>query len=363
MTTLIPIIDGHLDLAWNALSWNRDLTLDLEEMNRREGAMLDHRARGHATVSIPQMRRGEIVACMGTLLARAKSDVRPGDGYRRRDLDYANQAIASAIARGQLAYYRILEKQKQIRVVTSRQVLVEHWNEVSDSPTAFAPAVIVAMEGADPIVEPGELCDWFDAGLRVIGLAHYGASAYAVGTGATGPVTSAGVELLKRMSGLKMILDLTHCCDESFDQALDVFDGAVLASHNNCRALVPGDRQLSDDQIRKLIARGAVIGSALDAWMLRPGWKIGTTLPEGLGLSSVVDHMDHICQIAGNTRHVAIGSDLDGGFGTEQTPEDLKTIADLQKLAPLLRARGYTEADVAGIFHGNWLRFFMEHLG
>src|SRR5438045_861488 len=142
-----------------------------------------------------------------------------------------------------------------------------------------------------------------------------------------------------------MIVDVTHLCDPSLSQALDVFGGRVLASHHNCRALVPGDRQLADEQIRQLVRRGAVIGAALDAWMLYPGWVRRQTRPEVVGLAAVADHVDHVCQLAGSARHAGIGSDLDGGFGTEQTPRDLDTIADLQKLADILLARGYGDGD------------------
>ncbi|MHC4399120.1 MAG: dipeptidase, partial [Planctomycetota bacterium] len=147
-----------------------------------------------------------------------------------------------------------------------------------------------------------------------------------------------------------------------FWQALDQFGGPVMASHHNCRALVPGDRQLSDEQIRRLVGRDGVIGMALDAWMLYPGWQKGETSRDVVGLEAVVDHVDHVCHLAGDCRHVGVGSDLDGGYGTEQTPHGLETIADLQKLADLLAARGYGDADVAAIFHGNWLEFFRRHL-
>ena len=159
-----------------------------------------------------------------------------------------------------------------------------------------------------------------------------------------------------------MILDVTHLCDLSMAQALDAFDGPVLASHHNCRALVPGDRQLSDDQVRRLVARDAVIGAALDAWMLYPNWVRGQTQPAVVGLDAVAEHIDRVCQLAGSARHSGIGSDLDGGFGTEQTPRDLDTISDLQKLAGLLANRGYTDADIDLIFHGNFLRFFRNAL-
>jgi membrane dipeptidase len=162
------------------------------------------------------------------------------------------------------------------------------------------------------------------------------------------------------MDEVGMVLDVTHLADESFWQALEKFKGPVLASHNNCRALVPGERQFADDQIRRLIERGSVIGVALDSWMLYPGYVPGETPNARVNLEAVVDHIDHICQLAGNARHAAIGSDLDGGFGTEQSPHDLDTIADLQKIPALLRKRGYVEADIEGVMHGNWLRFFQQ---
>jgi membrane dipeptidase len=159
-----------------------------------------------------------------------------------------------------------------------------------------------------------------------------------------------------------MVLDVTHLADEAFWQAIEIFDGPVWASHHNCRALVPGDRQLTDEQISCLIQRDAVIGAVLDMWMLYPEFVAGKTTNTVVDFNDVVNHIDHICQLAGNTRHVAVGSDLDGEFGTEQTPHDVNTIADLQKLPAVLRARGYTEPDVEAIMHGNWLRILQRAL-
>jgi membrane dipeptidase len=164
-----------------------------------------------------------------------------------------------------------------------------------------------------------------------------------------------------RCSGV--VLDATHLSDQAFWQALELHDGPIIASHNNCRALVPKQRQFDDNQLRALIARDAVIGAACDAIMLEPSWIIGQSSNAGVGLARVVDHIDHICQLAGSSRHVAIGSDLDGGFGRFQSPADLDTIADLQRLPALLRARGYAERDIAAVMHGNWLRLLGETLG
>jgi membrane dipeptidase len=247
-------------------------------------------------------------------------------------------------------------------MIRTASQLDEHWRRWSADPQGTPIGYILAMEGADPIVDVDHAAAWWELGLRSVNLAHYGQSRYAVGTGGDGPLTPDGVRLLEEFERLGMILDATHLSDTSFFQALDAFGGPVLASHNNCRALVPDGRQFSDEQIRRLIDRGAVIGAALDAWMLYPAWVRGRTTRDVVALDAVADHIDHVCQLAGNARHAAIGSDLDGGFGTEQVPSGLDRISDLQRLDGILAARGYPPADIDAIFHGNWLRFFREHL-
>ena len=354
-----PLFDAHLDLAWNAVSFNRDLTLELAEIRALESHMTDERSRGGNTVTLPELRKAGVQVCVATLLARGGPEQRRPPGYKRTDLDYANPSIAYAAAHAQLAYYRLLEKQGHVRILRTRSDLAAHWRASgADRPLG----IILSMEGADPIVTPDQVAEWWDAGLRAVGPAHYGRSQYAYGTGVSGPLSDGGIELIKQMQRIGMTLDVTHLCDASMEQALDLYDGPVLASHHNCRALVPGDRQLTDDQIKRLAARGAVIGAPLDAWMLYPGWVRGQTKPELVGLDAVVDHIDHVCQLAGDANHAGIGSDLDGGYGFEQTPRDLNTIADLQKLEEILSSRGYSGADVDRIFHGNWLRFFTEAL-
>ncbi len=222
----------------------------------------------------------------------------------------------------------------------------------------------MSLEGADSIVSPGHLERTYAHGLRAIGPAHYGEGIYAPGTNATGGFPPAGRELLAEMERLGMILDVTHLSDECFWEALDLYTGPIWASHSNCRALVPHQRQLDDQQIRALIARDAVIGIALDAWMLVPGWVQGQTTPEaaGLKLEAVVNHIDHICQIDGTALHVGLGSDLDGAFGREQTPLDVDTIADLQRLPELLKSRGWTATDAQNFAHGNFVRFLRRNL-
>lgn len=342
------IIDAHLDLAWNALSWNRDITRPVHEIRAAESGMTEL-GRGTNTVSLPEMRAGGVGFCLATLLARwnpAGASI----------LDWKSQEIAEAAALGQLAYYRLLERRREVRFVCCAADLQDFHSPV---PVEAPAGIIVSMEGADPIASPEDIPLWFDRGLRVIGPVHYGAGVYAHGTGTEGGLTARGGALLRAMHTAGMVLDVTHLADEAFSQALDLFEGFVLASHHNCRSLVPGQRQLSDAQIRSLVARKAVIGIAFDAWMLSPeGWTRGQSSNAGLTMERAVDHIEHVCGLAGNADHVAIGSDLDGGFGSEQCPRDLNSIADLSRLPDLLTARGFDDAAVRSIMHGNWLRFF-----
>jgi membrane dipeptidase len=326
--------------------------------------MTDHKCRGSATLSLPELRRSGAGVVLATVLSRAKREVQPLKGHMRYEIDFGTQAIAYAMGKGQLAYYRAMEQQGQMKMLRTAADLDAHWRQWTDAAERDPLPVgyILAMEGADPILEPSQAQEWWDEGLRSVTLSHYGKSHYSVGTGDNGPLTAKGREILKEFDRLGMILDLTHMSDISFFEALDLFHGPVMASHNNCRALVPGDRQFSDEQLKLLIARGAVIGAVLDAWMLYPGWVRGSTKPDVVTLAAVIDNVDHICQLAGNTDHVAIGSDLDGGYGTEQTPRDVKIYRDLQKLDGIMQGRGYSDHDIDKFFHGNWLRFFRQWL-
>ncbi|WP_339613715.1 membrane dipeptidase [uncultured Rubinisphaera sp.] len=356
-----PLVDAHLDLAWNATAHDRDLSLSLEEMNAAESGMTDVSYRGRATVTFPEMRAAGVFLCLGTLLARSGPAHLRKPNYARTDLDYTTRIGSYAAANAQLACYRFWEQQGEIRLIQTKHDFDEHLTECADE-SCHKVGVIISMEGADPILNPAQLEEWHQQGLRAIGPAHYGHSHYAGGTAVDGPLTQDGRELLKAMERLKMGLDVTHLCDRSMEEAFELFGGTIWASHHNSRTLVPNDRQLSDEQMQKLIHRDGVIGTACDAWMLRTGWTIGKTTPEGLTLEAIVDHIDHVCQMAGNADHAALGSDLDGGFGTEQTPEDLKSIADLQRIGELLDQRGYDSNDIEQIFSLNWLRLFRKVL-
>ena len=351
------IIDAHLDLSMNAMEWNRDLRKPVNEINEREKGLTDKPDRAKATVSFPELRKGNIGLVVATQIARYVAPGNPLPGWNSPEQAWAQ-------TQGQLAWYKAMEEDEEIIQINNLPSLEKHlalWsdgNNIQEKPIGY----ILSLEGADSLVTIEHVERAWNYGLRAIGPAHYGEGRYANGTDATGLMKANGIALLKEMERLKIILDATHLCDDAFWQALDNFNGAVWASHNNVRTIVNHNRQFSDEQIKALIERGAVIGGALDAWMMVPNWQraISSPIEMNCNLEKIIDHFDHICQLAGNALHIGIGTDLDGAFGREQCPYDLETIADLKKLPSLFYKRGYSKEDVENIMHGNWLRFLRK---
>jgi len=356
----------------NALEWNRDLTWPLEKIRRWELSMKDKVDRGNGTVCLPEMRKGRIGICVATQIARHSP-------YFHKLPGWSSQAQAWAQTQGQLAWYRAMEEAGEMTSIRTRTELDRHvdlWlntpiqdealylRDSRTKPPKTPVGFLLSLEGADSLVTLSHLEKSYDSGLRAIGPAHYGPGVYAHGTDAAGPLPIKGRDLLREMDRLGMILDVTHLCDEAFWEALEIFQGPVWASHQNCRPLAPWNRQFADDQVRAVIERGGVLGMAFDAIMMVPGWKHLRSKPQDyqLKLVRICEHIDHICQLAGNAKHVGIGTDLDGGYGTEQTPLDLDSIADLQSIPQLLRDRGYTEEDIEGIMWRNYIDFLRRVL-
>lgn len=347
------IFDAHLDLAMNALEWNRDLRLPVKDIRKREHGLNDKPGRGMGTVSLDAMRKGNIGLCSATQIARYVKDENPLPGWNSPPQAWAH-------TQGQLAWYQAMEAMGEMVQIRDADGLDKHLAEWNTRDNDCRPVgYILTLEGADSIISPAWLERAVETGLRAIGPAHYGPGTYAQGTNSSGGLGKKGRELLKEIERLKLILDMTHLCDDSFWETIDLFGGPVWASHSNCRSLVNHNRQLSDDQIKELLNRNAVIGIALDAWMMIPDWIKGQSTPPNMGLKlkHMVYHIDHICQLSGNSLHVGIGTDLDGGFGKEQCPSDVDSIADLQKLPALLSKRGYSEKDIRNITSENFLRF------
>jgi membrane dipeptidase len=358
MNEKLLIVDGHLDLAMNAMEWNRDLRWDVPEIRLSEKDMTDKPDRGKGTVSLRSMRDGNVFLCMATQIGRY---VRQGNSLP----GWNSPEQAWAQTQGQLAWYKTMEDQGEMVRIRSSADLECHI-KLWETRTANLPVgYILTLEGADSIVSLEHLEKAYQYGLRAIGPAHFGPGTYAHGTGYTGGLGIKGKALLREIERLGMIIDVTHLSDESFREALDQYQGPLWASHNNCRVYVNHPRQFTDEQVKELISRGAVIGAALDAWMLVPDWISGESDPvkKGVSLRQVINNIDHICQLAGNSLHAAIGSDLDGAFGTEQGPVEIDTIADLQKIPVLLRERGYKESDIKNIMSDNWIRFLKKNLG
>ena len=350
------ILDSHLDLAFNALQINRDLTQPAATIRTHDSESL-MRSFGSCTVALPELHRGHVGIVFGTVMSRLS----PNDRWTRTGMYCQEQCYA--VGRGHAAYYHALEREGRIRFIRGLNDLdeaVASW----ENPSADTPiGLMMAMESADPILDPEQVPEWYDLGLRMVSISHYGVSSYSHGTGSEGGLLPRAKPLLDAFAETGIIVDMTHLTDQAFWELLEVYDGPVVASHHNCRALVPGQRQLTDEMIGAIVERGGIIGGALDVWMLDTGWKKDTPAYEqttAATLETVADHVDHIAQLVGNAKHSGIGSDLDGGYGVEQSPRDLNTIADLAKLGDILQKRGYSEEDVRGILSGNWIRFLKE---
>lgn len=352
------MIDSHLDLAMNAIEWNRDLRKTVYEIRSREVGMTDKLDRAKGVVALPELRKGNIGLVVATQIARyvEAGSALPG---------WNSPEIAWGISQAQLAWYRAMEDHGEMVQITNLPELEKHlalWFDAAVPNQNKPVGYILSLEGADSLVRLSYLEKAYAYGLRACGPAHYGPGRYAAGTGMTDGLTAAGKELVKEMDALNMILDVTHLTDKGFEEATAIFKGPIWASHHNCRKLVDHQRQLTDDQIRVLIERDAVIGGVFDTWMLCDNWVRGVDDPKerGIDIEKVVDHFDHICQLSGNSLHIAIGSDLDGAYGKEQSPYDLEDIADLQSLRGILTRRGYSSEDIENIFYKNWLRFLRK---
>ena len=318
--------------------------------------------------TLPEMRRGGIAAA----LVKVSSCVLRHSRYSHGEVRTQDNAYASA--HGQLAYYRLMDAMGEMRRLRTSGDVTTHmrdWEE-ADSHEGMPVGWVLGMEGDDAIRWPEQVREWWEDGLRVISLSHYGLSAYShgTGTGTDGGLTPLAPKLLREMDALGIILDVSHTSDESVRQELEVFSGPVLASHQNCRALAPGERQFPDELLTAVIERGGVIGASMDTWMLHPDGTDWTNIRprreifprSDVTLEDYVNHIDYVCQLAGNSHHAAIGGDTDGQGGRDCAPYEIDTVADYQKVGDVLERLGYAEADIENILWRNWQRFFEKWL-
>ncbi|NWG34560.1 MAG: membrane dipeptidase [Chloroflexi bacterium] len=359
------IIDSHQDLAWNMLTYGRDYTRSVEETRRLEAGTNIPARNGDCLIGWPEYQRGNIAVVFATLYATPARKMEPGD-----IVVYKDSATAHRLYREQIDLYRTLTDTHpdKFRLITSTSELdsvIAHWSTPPPDSGGHPVGLIYLMEGADGIRSPHELAEWWALGLRMIGLAWAG-TRYCGGTDDPGPLTDEGRRLISAMAEFNFILDLSHMDEAAARESLDRYEGPVMATHANCAALLRGaetNRHLPDDVIRGLIERAGVIGLIPLNTFLKPGWtrKSGGRRAE-VPLDALIAHIDHICQMAGNSEHAAIGSDFDGGFGLQSIPPELDSIADLPLIASKLMERGYSQTDAANVLGGNWLRFLRRHL-
>lgn len=350
------IVDSHLDLGFCAIQVNRDLTQPATTV-RVHDSVPTMRSFGSCTTTFHDLRQGNVGIVFGTVMSRTDSN----DHWTRTGM--WDQTQCHGVGMGHYAFYKAMERRgaiRQIHTVEDLDACVAAWeNPAADTPIGL----VLAMESADPILDPDQVADWYDLGLRMVSISHYGVSSYCHGTGTEGGLLDRGRPLLDALKDAGIIVDLTHTTDQAFWEILDCYDGPVAASHHNCRALTPGQRQLTDDMIKAIVERGGVIGTAFDSWMLDPQWQRDKPCYEQTTkatLETVADHIDYVCQLAGNAKHSGIGTDLDGGFGQEQSPRDLNTIADLQHMVPVFERRGYSTEDIQNVLSGNWVRLLKD---
>jgi membrane dipeptidase len=347
------IVDAHEDIAMNVLSHGRDIRRPLAYIRRREDEIAA--ARGCplidcpdlAMLSLPEHRRGGVGLVFATIFTLPA-------------------ALETVVASGleQMRYYASLSQEEPgVRIISSRsqlRALEEDWG-LAETPDARPVGMVLLMEGADPLRDPGELEEWHRQGLRVIGPSWHG-TRYAGGTGAPGPLTELGRELLAEMERLDMILDISHMSEESFWESMEGFHGTVIASHSNCRSLVPGDRHLTDEMIAAIAERGGVIGTVMANQFLVADWEHRDSTVAPVTLADAIRHIDHLCEVTSSTLHCGIGSDFDGGFGVESTPMEFDSVADLSLLPAALAQAGYGAAEVDGIMGANWLHLLERGL-
>jgi membrane dipeptidase len=326
------IVDAHLDLAYNALR-GRDVLRPAREQTA------DHE--GIPSVGFPDLRAGNVALICATIFCA------PDDPKER---GYKNADEAHAMAMDQINWYRKAAAAGEMGFVTSAA-------ELPSAGQHRLPAIIL-LEGADPVRTLADVSVFYEAGVRIVGLA-WRRTRYAGGTGAPGPLTGDGVRLVKELDRIGMIHDASHLAEESFWQLMDVSAGKVIASHSNCRAIVPTDRQLSDKMIRSIAGRDGVIGINFYDRFLIPPSEAGKRRAT---LSDVVSHLKHMCDVIGDARHVGIGTDMDGGLGREQIPVEIETSADLPRIAGALSKAGFDDPSVHNILGQNWKRFFAAAL-
>jgi len=351
------IVDAHQDLAWNILSFGRDYTLSVFETRRIEAGSLTIDRNGDTLLGWPEYQQAKVAVIFATLFSTPARWAYDWETYFYKDAKEADKHYRQQLD----IYHRLVDKHPdKFRLIDSASDLddiLAGQQKAESTGEGYPVGLLPLMEGADCILDVGQLEEWWGMGMRMLGPAWAG-TRFCGGTKEPGPLTSDGRELLAAMADFGFTLDLSHMDEPAVLETLDFYPGTIVATHANCLALMPEheyNRLISDRVIHGILERNGIIGVVPFNTFLKDGWLIGKSNREDVSLERLVDHIDHICQLAGDAHHVGIGSDFDGGFGLQSTPIEIDTIADLHKLTPMLLSRGYSEDDVAAILGGNWI--------
>ena len=349
------VVDAHLDIAFNYFGAGRPFTVSAWRKRRQEAGTSVATINGHAMVGLPEMRLGRVAVACGTVFTAPRWASTIPNEYGIYDTPEQAYGLGSQ----QIDYYhRLADEHPKVDLVLTQvdlDAVLATWEDGTTLADHHV-GLVILMEGADPILEPAQVEEWYARGLRVIGPA-WSRTRYSGGTGAMGPLTDLGRELLDVMADFGMILDLSHMAPEAAREAVDRYEGALLASHANPLTFCPDrvDRNLSDGLIRQIAERDGVVGIVPYNLFLVDGWRLGDR-KDAATLDTVIGAIDHVCQVTGSADHVGIGSDFDGGFGSESTPLEFETIADLWEIGCALRSRGFAPEHVSAILSGNFLR-------
>jgi membrane dipeptidase len=348
------LIDAHLDLGWNITNYKRDYTRSAYVTRALEAGRAVERVAGRAMLGLPELLAAPVAVLFGVIFVMPRRAVSSA-------LQVANYATSDEAHAWAL---RMVEDIERFAAQSGRALFIRSAADLENVLTTWHPIVppearrigiLLTMEGADPIRTPADFGMWYARGLRCVGLAWL-RTRYAGGNAEPSGLTAQGEELLREMSAYRVVLDTAHLAEQAFWDCLRHWQGAIIYSHGVPRRFLATQRALSDDQMVALVERDGVIGIGLYSGFYERRRSMGFTIGD------VADAIDYICQRFGTCAHVALGSDLDGGFGAAHAPQGIDTIADLSKVIVALQSRGYTQGNLEAIAHGNWLRVLRSAL-
>ncbi|MFP4460138.1 MAG: dipeptidase [Candidatus Zixiibacteriota bacterium] len=340
------IIDGHLDLAYNVIAFRRNICHELEKLRQEDSA----NSPGTAGVCLPELRNADVRICFGTIFIAPMS---PKADLSEYQVLYNTPKEAYEKGMAQLNYYHALANLDdcgQIHII-GNQADLKFVLENKKQPQL---GIVPLMEGAEGIRTPSDVVHWHEKGLRIVGPAWADTQyAYCSWNNVDG-FTPAGFSLMQKMQELDMILDLSHLSEIAVDDALGFYEGPIIASHCNAKSICDSPRNLTDAQIKEIANRGGVIGLVMYDSFITKAHK-----PD---FNDLIRHAEHIAELTGDCHSIAIGSDIDGGFGLEKTPKEINKYSDIARLESFMARANFTSDQIDKIMYRNWRDFLKKYL-